>query len=492
MFMKEIIMFIRNAFMGTALFALMSSTALAAPATPEGADRLLGVFQTYLGAEEGVVAVAATGDTYQVTVDFAPFIAKAAASGFSGTVTPWTFSLADQGGGKWAMTQDQALSAAFSVAGQGDLTMSIGNLAATGVFDESLAAFTTSRTEMTDIGTTQTTVMPDGSTTTSSTAAESGFYQTDAVAAINGGVDSNVSYALTNYSQVMSLPSATGGPTTDITITAASYGANGTMTGFEPDSFYKLIAWFVAHPSEEAIKADQAGLKAVLSDGIPFFQNINTTGGMEAVTVTTPVGVFAAESVGIDVEANGVVDDGLFREAIRVNGLTTPEGLLPEWSAGLIPTEFAIDLKATRFNLAAPAAAVIAAFDFAKPDPIDPATEAELLAAFMPEGVVDVTLAPGSVKGPLYELTYEGAMTAGPGAMPVGAGKVTITGMDAVMAALQAGPPEMTGQFVPMLGMASGMAKPGADGQLVWEIDATAPGTFLVNGTDLMAMMGGQ
>jgi hypothetical protein len=490
--MKEIVMFIRNAFVGTAMFALMSSTALAAPATPEGADRLLGVFQTYLGAEPGVVAVAPSGDTYEVTVDFAPFIAKAAASGFSGTVTPFTFSLADQGGGKWAMTQDQAFSVQFAVAGQGDLNMSIGSLVANGVFDESLAAFTTSRTEMTDISTRQTTVMPDGTTTASSSAAESGFYQTDAVAAINGGVDSTVSYALTNYNQVMSLPSATGGPATDITITAASYGADGTMTGFEPDSFYKLIAWFVAHPSQEAIKADQAGLKAVLSEGIPFFQNINTTGGMETVTIATPVGVFAAEGIGIDVEVNGVVEDGLFREAIRVKGLTAPEGLLPEWAAGLIPTEFVIDVKASRFNVAAPAAALIAAFDLTKPEPIDAAAEAELMAALMPEGVVDVTLAPSNFKGGLYELTYEGAMTAGPGAMPVGAGKVTMTGMDAVMGALQAGPPEMTGQFAPMLGMAAGMAKPGESGQLVWEIDATTPGTLLVNGTDLMMMMGGQ
>jgi hypothetical protein len=491
-YMKEITMFIRNAFAGTALFALMSTTALAGPATPEGADRLLGVFQTYLGAEPGVVAVAPAGETYAVTIDFAPFIAKAAASGFSGTVTPWTFSLADQGGGKWAMTQDQAFSAQFAVAGKADFSMSIGSLVATGVFDESLAAFTTSRTEMTDIATAQTNTMPDGSTTTSSTAAESGFYQTDAVAAINGGVDSTVSYALTNSTQVMGIPSAEGGPATEITIAAASYGADGTMTGFEPDSFYKLIAWFVAHPSEEAIKADQAGLKAVLTDGIPFFQNINTTGSMETVTVATPVGVFVADSVGIDVEINGVVDDGLFREAIRVKGLTTPEGLLPEWSAGLVPTEFAIDVRASRFNLAAPAAAFIAAFDLAKPEPVDAAKQAELMTAFMPEGVVDVTLAPGTVKGTLYELAYEGAMTAGPGAMPVGAGKVTMTGMDAVMGALQAGPPEMTGQMVPMLGMAASMGKPGPDGQLVWEIDATAPGTLLVNGTDLMAMMGGQ
>jgi hypothetical protein len=43
-----------------------------------------------------------------------------------------------------------------------------------------------------------------------------------------------------------------------------------------------------------------------------------------------------------------------------------------------------------------------------------------------------------------------------------------------------------------MLGMAQGMAQPGVDGALVWEIDASTPGTLLVNGTDMSMMMGGQ
>ena len=56
----------------------------------------------------------------------------------------------------------------------------------------------------------------------------------------------------------------------------------------------------------------------------------------------------------------------------------------------------------------------------------------------------------------------------------------------AVEQALAAGPPEMTGQFVPMLQMAEGMAKPGENGALVWELESTATGGFLVNGTNMM------
>ena len=67
-----------------------------------------------------------------------------------------------------------------------------------------------------------------------------------------------------------------------------------------------------------------------------------------------------------------------------------------------------------------------------------------------------------------------------------------MTGMAAVQAALQSAPPEMGGQMVPMLGIAQGMAKPGTDGALIWELDASTPGAVLVNGVDIMAMMGGQ
>jgi hypothetical protein len=55
--------------------------------------------------------------------------------------------------------------------------------------------------------------------------------------------------------------------------------------------------------------------------------------------------------------------------------------------------------------------------------------------------------------------------------------------------ALAAGPPEMTGQIIPVLKMAESMAKPGENGALVWELESTATGGMLVNGTN---MMGGQ
>lgn len=485
-------MFIRNAFLGTTLFALTSTAALAEPATADEAARLLALLQTYVGAEPGVVTVAPAGDAYTVTFDFAPFIAKASSDAFTGTITPYVMTLTDSENGTWATSVDQAFAADFTVAGLSTMSYKMASIKGTAVFDEVMGAFSSSRTDFTDIEIAQTITIPDQPPSNSSTTASSGYYESAAVASTVDGVDSTITYALTDYAQTLAMPGVPGAPPSDILINAETYGATGAMKGFQPDAFYKLIAWFVAHPSEAAIKADQAGLKAVLTEGMPFFQNIDTTGAMENVTIATPVGVFAVDTLGIAVEANGLIADGLFREAITVSGLTIPEGLLPAWSADLVPTAFGIDVTGSGFDAAAPAAAFIAAFDLTKPEPVDPATSEQIMASFLPKGTVDITLAPGSITAAAYNLTYQGAMTAGPGGMPVGAAKVTMTGMDAVMAALQAAPPEMGGQIVPMLGMAQGMAASGDDGALVWDIDASTPGALLVNGVDMMAMMGGQ
>ena len=202
------------------------------------------------------------------------------------------------------------------------------------------------------------------------------------------------------------------------------------------------------------------------------------------------MGLVKLTDMAFEVELNGLVADGLFREAFTLNGLSLPAGLVPEWAAQLMPTSLKIDFKASRFNLAAPAAILLETMDLADPQPNTPEQDQALLAALLPDGVVDITLAPGSVTSPLYALTYEGRFSAGPATpMPVGKATVTATGMTAVEQALAAGPPDVTGQITPMLKMAESMAKPGENGALVWELEATPTGGFLVNGTN---MMGGQ
>ena len=468
-------------------FVLWSTTALATPATPEGAAALASVFQTYLGATDGVVAVAPDGDAYDVTLDFAPLIANSADKAIEATISPIEFALVDNGDGTWEMTQDQTFGMTLKVPGQMDLTVDMAKLAGTGTFDTTLQAFTTSTTEMTDLRMAQTITDSTLGDSTVAYAADGLAYTSTAAAGANGGVDSKSNYTLTGLSEDFGIPGmGDGGAPMQLKLTAQGYTADSTVTGLRPDAMYKLLAFFVANPSEAAITAQQDGLKSIIRDGVPLFDNILSTGTVSAISVTSPMGDFGLASMGIVVEANGVVADGKFREGITLSGLTLPAGLVPEWAAPLVPQSVAMDFTVSRFDLTAPVALFLEMVDLAAGPASTPETDAQMMAAFMPEGVVDITLAPGSVVGTGYSLTYEGLISAGPGGMPTGTAKVTATGLDVIQTALAAAPPELGGQIGPILGIAQGMAKPGADGELVWDLEMTPTGGMLVNGVDMM------
>ena len=473
-------------------FVLWSTTALATPATPEGAAALVAMFQTYLGAAEGVVAVAPEGDVYDVTLDFAPLIASMPEKGVEVTISPIEFALTDNGDGTWDMTQDQAFAFILSVPGQMDMALDMAKLTGTGTFDAALQAFTTSTTEITDLSMTQNVTDPNAGQSTVAYMVDRMTYTSTAAAGANGGVDSKSNYTLTGLSEDFGIPGmGEGGAPMALKLTAESYVADAVTTGIRPDAMYKLLAFFVANPSEAAITAQQEGLKAIVRDGLPLFENILSEGTISAISVASPMGDFGLESAGIVVEANGVVADGKFREGFTMSGLTLPAGLVPDWAIPLVPNSASMDFTVSRFNLAAPVALFLETVDMAKGPDGNPELNAKLMAAFMPEGVVDVTLAPGGIVGDDYTLGYEGVITVGAnGAPPTGAAKVTATGLDAIQAALAAAPPEISGQIGPFLGIAQGMAKPGADGELVWEVEMTPAGSVMVNGVDMMG--GGQ
>lgn len=467
--------------------ALWTTTALAA-ATPEGAADLTAVFQTYLGTDAGVVTVTPNDDDYSVKLDFAPLLKKIPGAGPDATATPFELSLTDNEDGTWEVAYDQSVALDIKIPGVAEISAHAANMKGTGTFDAGLKAFTESTGEVTDMSLTEKITDPAGTTTDVAYHIDSGTMVSTGEAA-EKGVDSTMSYGFSGISEVFTLPGmGEGAPATEISLTADSYVANGTIDGLQSEAIYKLIAFFVANPTEAAVTANQAGLKSVIGEGMPLFGHMLSTGTVTNITATTPMGPVTVAEAGIEVEANGLVADGLLREAFAIKGLGLPEGLVPPALATLVPTDVTLDFKVSRFNLEAPVKLFLDTVDFATGPADAPAFEAQLMAAALPEGVVDVTIAPSSVVAPDFTLGLEGAITAGPNMpMPVGKATVSLKGIEAVMAAMQASPPELgMADMAPMLAMAQAMAKPGDDGALLWELEATETGGMLVNGTDLM------
>jgi hypothetical protein len=482
---------LRSCLTALPLLAMTGAVAFAEAPTPEGAAHLTEALQTYLGKTPGVVNVQIVGDAYAVTLDAGPFIAKIPAEEVTASLTPLVMSLVDNGDGTWNVSQDQALDLTISSPGALDMKMAIGSMVSTGTFDAALMTFTTSSTTFSDLTMDQTVTTPDAPGSHVAYSIASGQFDTTGVAGANGGVDVATKGTMKGLTEVIGMPMMPDQPPMDVTLTADSYDLTSTATGLQPAGIYGLLAFFVAHPSEAEVTADQETLRAALTATLPVFDHVISTGTINAINVATPMGAASLSSMGVEIEANGVVADGMIREAFTLEGLTLPEGIVPPWATALVPNHLKLDFKAAGFDLAKPAEMLIAAFDLAKPEPIDEAMSESLLAALLPNGSVDITLAPGDITSAIYALGFEGAMSAGPMSIPTGKARITLKGYDEVMAALAAAPPEVSQQAGPALAMAQGIAK-AEDGQLVWEIDASTPGQILVNGMDMGPMMGGQ
>ncbi|MGV8985131.1 MAG: hypothetical protein ACOH2H_02460 [Cypionkella sp.] len=466
---------------------LMASTAMADPATQAGADHLTQVFETYLGATEGVVDVTPNGDTYDLTLDATPLFALGKDQGVAGTVSPLDLSLIDNGDGTWDVSMDQAISIAVSVPNSFDLKEDIASNKMEGTFDEKMMAFSTLKGEFSGVKASHMMQTPDAPPSTAEMSVDKGTYESTGTAGVSGATDIAMNMTATGLSETVTAPMGEGQPGMPITVRAETLRQTLHGTGFMFDGIYKTVAWMVAHPDDTSKKADKAGLKTILTGAMPFFTNMSGTGTVSTVSVDTPMGMIGVEEIGFTADINGAVADGKFREAISLSGLTLPAGLVPDWAVPILPAKLSVDMQVTDFDAAAGLTTALEYLDL--PDGMADTTEldAKLKTAFLPKNTVTITLNPGAVSGDGYELTYQGSMVAGPDMpTPTGTAKVTLSGADKLMAALNNAPDDMKAQAMMGFGMAQGMAKKDDKGNLEWNIDASTPGTLSVNGTQMM------
>jgi hypothetical protein len=476
-------------FLAVGLVLGTSAPALAA-ATPDEAQRLTVLFQSYLGTEPGVVSITPAGESYAAKLDLTPLFAKVKDPAVSLSLSPLEWTLTDQGSDKWKVDQNQPLTFAFGVKGQGETKGAITSVVSTGIFDAALGGFTTSSAELKGITADQT--VSDAGTTTRITYAIDSVTMQTAMQGTPDSADATSNYAFTGLRETISIPaSADGGtPAMDLVIASPSGKQDGTVKGLKLKAIGDLVTWLVAHPDQKAIAAEQAVFKDKLRAALPLFTSLSGTSTMEDVTATSPFGQFAMRQFGFGAEMNGISADGRLRETFSFTGLQVPTALLPPWAAGLVPESFSLDVSVAGFDLAAPAALILDKLDLTKPEPLPKDLDAPLMQALMPKGSVTITLGPSQILAGLYDLTAAGNMTAGPVAMPAGEALVKLKGMDETMAALQAAPPDIQQMSAALL-LVKGLGKAEADGALSWQIVGTEAGALTVNGADLSKMLGG-
>ena len=471
-------------------FLLGASAPALAAATPEEAQRLTSLFQSYLGQTPGVVSVTPQGDSYAAKLDLEPLFAKVKDPTVTLSLSPLEWTLTDQGGGKWKVDQSQPLDFSFGVKGQGETKGSIASVVSSGIFDEALGGLATSSAELKTI-TAEQTVTEAGTTTRVS-------YSVDAISILGtmqgtpDAADATTTYSFTGLKETISVPAAAEGSTQamDLVIASPSGKQDSSIKGLKLKAVSDLVTWLVAHQDPQEIVAEQAVFKDKLRAALPLFASLSGNSTLDDVTATSPFGQFAVKQFGFGAEMNGIVADGRLRQTFSFSGLEVPSALLPPWAAGLVPQSFKLDIGVSDFDLAAPAAMILDKLDLSKPEPLPKDLDQPLLQALMPKGSVTITLGPSEIMAKLYDFTAEGSMTAGPVAMPSGQALLKMKGLDETMAALQAGPPDIQQMSAGLL-LVKGLGKVEADGSLSWKIESTPTGTITVNGADVSKMLGG-
>ncbi len=467
---------------------LLCQPAFAAPATQEGADRLTRLFGNYLGTVAGVVDVVPEGESYSLTLDFNPLMELGRESGLSGAISPLHLTLTDQDGGKWGVEQDEPFALTVEVPGTMLFDMRMANIRMNGIYDEALKAFERSDSLVEGMSVSQVVSEAPGRESRTSYVIDSTTARSTAVASLSGGVDVSTTSLASGIRETIVAPAPGGMPPFEAEVTIGTYNVSTEGRGVRTDSILALLAWFVQHPSEAAIKSDADGMKQAIGAAIPLWNDVSAIGEMHEIEVTTPFGAGGADRAELAVDLTGIVAEGRFREKISVSGLRLPEDQMPAWVPALLPNDVTLDVAVEGFDLAAPGAILLA--EIAPDRAPGPDFEDRLLAALLPDGKVTITFAPGGVEAAEYSVDAEGVLDAGPGRMPEGSATIGVTGIEAVLKALDSAPEEVRSGAVPALMMARGIAKPAGVGRFVWNFEVTAGGQVLVNGIDLSAIAG--
>ncbi len=487
---------------------LLSETcAYSAPATPEEAKRLTELFQTYVGKEPGIVSVVAAGEAYDVTLDVvaltkkAETAAQAEPSKVEVKMPPFVFHLTPQGGGKWAVAQDMPLDWSVVEPGKTTLTVKAESIKTDAIFDESLMVFSSYKSDVINLSgivRDEGNEPADASSLNFSIASIHG--QGDANSTGVGIFDGNYDVSMSGFSlSADSLPQTNGGEPISGKATLDRLAYNVTLKGVKGQAFLNMFKWGMALPPENQGKdakltpAQQGEVKALALAAMPFFQSISINYGFEKLAVMSPLGNAGLDKVAVAVDLSGAVKDGFFREAVTLEGLTTPQGILPPWSDPLMPDKFVFDFKVTDLDFEGVTKLVLA-----EPEILDDTAEGDLkaanddrlLKAIIPTGAAKLTLQVGKLAGKTYDFDFSGSVSGGPDVPPTGSGVIKAKDLIPLITALGALPDELgMSQASPVLIAFYSMGKKQPDGTMQWNLDGTTFGKFLINDVDFMSLM---
>ncbi len=466
---------------------LLTTSPLAAYAgtTPDNAAKVKAALQAYLGGDSNAVKIVPDGDGYKVSIDTSEIAKAAKTNGIEMSLQTFDFDLKPLGSGKWKFHHEGPLSVAMKSRDKIDLAEKADSATMDGEFDEALGSFTTLKASAKNFTVKEVIVDPKGVTINADLKYDSIDTMMTGTAAASGGVDLKFNYNV-GHGDLTEDISSTGEPPLHLVIAMGPGSGEGTAANLKSLPMLQIIKFFNTHPTKELLGNDQAAFKTILGDMLPGFGTVDLKASIGKTTVLSPLGTFGAEKIGLTFAANGAVKDGKFAEGVSLEGLSIPPSLVPSWASSLVTKNVGVGFSVAGFDLESVAKAAIAAADFTKNPPVSVAVSDSFPALLLPAGSVKVTVSNTTISNDTYKITLDGTVDAGPTARPTGKAHITAKGLDEVMKAMQAAPPEAGLQGgAAVIVVAKGMGTAGSDGSITWDIEATPEGKITVNGIDV-------
>ncbi len=470
------------------LLLTASPLAVQAGTTPDDAAKLKTVLQGYFGSGTDAVTIKPEGDGYNVSFDLSGFAKAMQAEGAEVKLTSFNFILTPTGSGKWKVQHKGPMGLTFKSKDTAEISENYESLDVDGEYDEAIGSFTTLTSSAKNATGKEVLTDAKGLKINADFKFDSLETSLTGAAAAAGGVDVKFNYKM----GVLELTEDIAGPDQQplhLKFNIADGTADGTGTGLKTLAILQAIKFMNAHASKEAIDKDQAAFKTLLSGLMPVFSSLSMQGALGKTNTQTPLGEFSADKVGFGLAMNGAVKDGKVAENISVDGLVMPPNLVPSWASSLVTKNASLGFLVSGFDLETVAKAAIAGADFSKEPPISDAVSNTFAALLLPKGSVKVILSNTAINNDSYKISVDGTVDVGPTAQPTGKAHIAAKGLDDIMKAIQAAPPEAGLQGgAAVVVVAKGMGKAESDGSLSWDVEATPDGKITVNGIDVSQM----
>ncbi len=460
---------------------------MAAPATQSEAQRLVGVFETYVGKGSSggpsPVTVTPQGDNYVVAVNVAQILKPLEAFEVFLQAPALTFSVTPQNDKFWRVVQNGMPELQLRVKEQ-NMKLTFDGLRFEGVYDPAMMSFKTGKT-------TQNSSTVENSTPILVNIRRDGPSMIDMTSAPapGGGLSAVVRGVTQDHMQTFKV--SQGGGDIEIGVSTGTISSNLNIDALRNAQIMAIWAFFVANPSEQALNGKLDDILRLVRQGMPLFNSIAQNAAIQTVSITSPVGNFGMREAAVAFNMTGFHKQGNLGVRIGLNGLALPAAILPPWSLNLVPSDIVLDLKATGYDLEAAVEEILKVARPGVPPEESKAAGERAVFAIAPDGKVKVSLGPSQIVSKLLTISLEGEMTV---IKPIPQGRLVMKakGLDDTIAALQAaaGSDPNVQQALMGLVAAKGFGKAEPDGSQIWVIENPNGGIPTINGMVIPGMGG--